>query len=87
MNRCVIQILQKTIKEFFMLIIHILITVFIWLNTTLDQTWQMEAKLPINAALKSNGLEECGVYTRIIRKTSVIYTIQTNYDSTGISAK
>ena len=31
----------------------------------------MEAKLPINAALKSNGLEECGVYTRIIRKTSV----------------
>ena len=27
-------------------------TVFIWLNTALDQTLQMEAKLPVNAALK-----------------------------------
>ena len=27
-------------------------TVFIWLNTTLDQTLQVEAKLPVNAALK-----------------------------------
>ena len=35
-----------------MLVIQILITVFIWLNTTLNQTLQMEAKLPINAALK-----------------------------------
>ena len=27
-------------------------TVFIWLNTALDQTLQMEAKLPVNATLK-----------------------------------
>ena len=46
---------------------------FIRLNTALDQTPQIEAKLPINAALEKTPhlLEECGVYSRIIRKTSV----------------
>ena len=46
---------------------------FIRLNTALDQTPQIEAKLPINASLEKTPhlLEECGVYSRIIRKTSV----------------
>ena len=46
---------------------------FIRLNTALDQTPQIEAKLPINAALEKTPhlLEECGVYSRIIRKNLV----------------
>ena len=42
-------------------------------NAAFDQTPQIEAKLPLNAALEKTPhlLEECGVYSRIIRKTSV----------------
>ena len=46
-------------------------TVFIRLKDALYQTRQMEAKLPINAALESG---ECGVYSRIIRKRNLVTT-------------